>query len=66
VLLENLRRPGLAGTDLARAQRAMLRVRLLKIGAVALCNTQRIRVLLPEAYPWQDLFWRAAKGFASG
>lgn len=66
VLLESLRRVGLAGTELARAQCATLRVKLLKIGGVILRNTRRIRFLLPDAYPWQDLFWHAAERFASG
>jgi hypothetical protein len=66
ILLENLRRLGLAGTDLARAQCSTLRVKLLKVGAVVLRNTRRIRFLLPEAYPWQDLFGKVAERFASG
>lgn len=56
VLLETRRPLSLAGTDLARAQYSTLRVKRLKVGAVVLRNTRRIRFLLPEAYPWQDLF----------
>jgi hypothetical protein len=66
VLLENLRRRGLADTEWAHAQCATLRVKLLKIGGVILRNTRRIRFLLPDAYPWPDLFWRVAERFASG
>ncbi|MDF9391029.1 MULTISPECIES: IS1380 family transposase [Methylococcus] len=66
ILLETLRRLGLAGPELASAQCATLRVRLLKVGGVVLRNTRRIRFLLPDAYPWQDLFWRVAERFASG
>jgi hypothetical protein len=65
-LLETLRRLGLAGTELACAQCATLRVRLLKVGGVVLRKTRRIRFLLPDAYPWQALFWRVAERFASG
>jgi hypothetical protein len=65
-LLESLRRLGLAGTELARAQCITLRAKLLKIGGVVLRNTRRIRFLLPDAYPWQDLFWQVAERFASG
>jgi hypothetical protein len=66
ILLESLRRLGLAGTELARAQCITLRVKLLKIGGVVLRNTRRFRFLLPDAYPWQDLFWQVAERFASG
>lgn len=66
VLLETRRRLGLAGTDLARAQCSTLRVKRLKVGAVVRRNTRRIRFLLPEAYPWRDLFGQVAKRFASG
>ena len=41
-------------------------MKLLKVGAVVLRNTRRIRFLLPEAYPWQDLFGQVAERFASG
>ena len=45
VLMERLRTIGLAGTDLARAQVWILRCRLLKVGAVIVRNTRRIRFL---------------------
>jgi hypothetical protein len=57
VLLETVRRVGLAGTDLARAQCGTLRLKLFKIGAVVLRNTRRIRVLISSAYPSQSVFW---------
>ncbi|WP_434129668.1 IS1380 family transposase [Methylocaldum sp. GT1BB] len=66
LLLEALRRLGLAGTELARAQCSTLRGKLLKIGGVILRNTRRIRFLLPNAYPWQALFWHIAERFAPG
>lgn len=56
VLMENIRR--LANdTELEKAQVHTLRIKLLKIGAVILRNTRRIRFLLSENYPWQDLFF---------
>lgn len=55
-LLEALRRLGLQGTELARAQVTTIRLKLLKIGAVILRNTRRIRFLLSTHYPYQDLF----------
>ena len=56
VLLESIRRVGLAGTELARAQVSTIRLKLLKIGAVITRNTRRIRLLLSSAYPLQALF----------
>ena len=56
VLLETIRRVGLAGTELARAQVGTIRLKLLKIGAVVTRNTRRIRLLLSSAYPLQALF----------
>jgi len=56
VLLETIRRLGLRGTELARAQASTIRLKLLKIGAVVLRNTRRVRFLLSSAYPHKDLF----------
>ena len=44
------------GTELARAYVGTIRLKLLKIGAVIIRNTRRIRLLLASAYPYQDLF----------
>jgi hypothetical protein len=44
VLLEALRRIGLKGTQLARAQVGTIRLRLLKIGVIITRNTRRIRL----------------------
>ena len=56
VLLETIRRVGLAGTELARAQVTTIRLKLLKIGTVIVRNTRRIRVFFSTAYPYQELF----------
>ena len=56
VLLETLRRSALKSTSLARAQMAMIRLKLIKIGAVVTRNTRTIRVHLSSAYPLQELF----------
>ena len=47
VLMEGIRRLALKGTKLARAQVTTIRLKLLKIGAVILRNTRRVRFLLP-------------------
>jgi hypothetical protein len=56
VLLESIRRVGLAGTELAKAQVETIRLKLLKIGTVIVRNTRRIRLLFSSAYPYQALF----------
>ena len=66
VLMERLRTIGLAGTELARAQVWILRCRLLKVGAVIVRNTRRIRFLLASAFPHQAAFRLAAQRFATG
>lgn len=56
ILLESIRRLALKGTELEKAQAGTIRLKLLKIGAVILRNTRRIRFLLSSHYPYQDLF----------
>jgi len=60
VLVERLRALGLSGTEFARMQAGTLRTKLLKIGAVIVRNTRRVRVLLSSAYPYQEIFTRAS------
>lgn len=55
VLFERLR-DHLQGTALARMSIHNLRLKLLKIGAVIIRNSRRIRVLISETYPHQELF----------
>jgi hypothetical protein len=43
-----------------------LRLKLLKIGAIILRNTRRIRLLLSSAYPYQKTFVQVAAAFSSG
>ncbi len=56
VLMERLRTLGLTGTELARAQVGTIRLKLLKIGAVVLRNTRKVRWLLSSSYPYQGIF----------
>jgi hypothetical protein len=65
-LLEAIRRLALQGTELARAYVGTLRLKLLKIGAVVLRNTRRVRLLLSSSYPHQDLFLRVAARLSPG
>src|SRR5580658_3219552 len=65
VLLESIRRVGLAGTELCKAQVETIRLKLLKIGAVIVRNTRRIRLLFSSAYPYQPLFATVLSRFSS-
>jgi len=56
VLLNELRRVGLRGTDLARAQCATIRTKLLKIGALVSISVRRVWIRLASAYPLKALF----------
>jgi hypothetical protein len=54
--METLRRLGLRTTELARAQVATICLKLLKIGAVVVRNTRRIRIWFSSAFPLQEVF----------
>ena len=56
VLLCALRRLGLQGTELARAQCGSIRLRLLKIGAQGRISVRRVRLSFSESYPYAGLF----------
>jgi hypothetical protein len=64
VLLHGLRRLGLKGTELARAQAATIRLRLLKIGAQIRITARKVWLSLASSYPLQPLFaqvWTALR-----
>ena len=63
-LLETIRRLGLKGTRLVRAQVHTIRLKLIKIGAVIVRNTRRVRFLLASTCPYRDLFTLVAKRLA--
>lgn len=65
VLVERLRAIALAGTAFAQLQAPTLRAKLLKIGAVIVRNTRRVRVMLSSAYPYQPIFRHAALALRS-
>lgn len=66
VLMETIRRLALHDTELAHAQVGTLRLKLLKVGAVIIRNTRRIRFLLASAYPYQHLFRMVVARLAPG
>ena len=65
VLVERLRTLALAGTAFAQLQASTLRAKLLKIGAVIVRNTRRIRVMLSSAYPYQPILRHAVLALRS-
>ncbi len=66
ILLETIRRVALKGTELAQAYVSTLRLKLIKIGAVILRNTRRIRFLLASNCPYQQLFFHVAAKLSPG
>jgi len=60
VLIETLRRVGLAGSELAQAQVSTIRLKLLKIGAQVQRSVRRIVIHLSEAFPLAELFQNLA------
>lgn len=56
VILESIRRLCLRSTEFARSQVNTIRLKLLKIGAVIVRNTRRVRVHLSTSYPYRQLF----------
>ena len=57
--MHGLRRLGLKGTELARAQANTIRLRLLKIGAQIRITTRKVWVSMASSYPYQSLFQQA-------
>jgi len=56
VLVCGLRRLGLKQTELAGAQSATIRTKLLKIGALVRVSVRRVCLSMAAAYPWADIF----------
>ena len=58
VLLSELRRRALPGTQFAKAQCHTIRLKLLKIGAQVRISVRRVSVSFPSSYPYQGVFFR--------
>lgn len=64
VLVQGLRRLGLKGTEMARAQATTIRLQLLKIGAPIRITARKVWVSMASSYPWQVVFaqaWQALR-----
>jgi hypothetical protein len=66
MLLDELRRLGLQGTDLARARCDTIRNKLLKIGAQIHVSVRRVRVCLASSYPYAALFTQITQHLRAG
>jgi hypothetical protein len=66
VLLKALRRIGLAGTELEKAQCGTIRLKLLKIGAQVRVTVRKVWVSLSGAYPHAALFARVLANLEAG
>ena len=58
VLMQTLRRLGLNGTSMAKAQCDTIRLKLFKIGAHIRLSVRRVRIAFSESYPYAELFWQ--------
>lgn len=56
VLMQTLRRLGLKGTALAKAQCDTIRLKLFKIGAHIRLSVRRVCIAFSESYPYAELF----------
>jgi hypothetical protein len=66
VLVHELRRVGLRGTALARAQVTTIRTRLLKLGGVARLSVRRLVIALSGVFPLRALFVQALRNVQTG
>ena len=65
-VLETLRRLGLAGTKMTRAQCPTIRLRLLKIGARIQITARKVWISLATGYAWAGVFEQVYENLARG
>ena len=61
VIMHELRKRALQGTEFAKAQCETIRLKLLKIGAQVRVSVRRVYVSLASGYPYQDIFYKILK-----
>jgi Transposase DDE domain group 1 len=66
VLVKTLRRIGLAGTELEKAQCGTIRLKLLKIGAHVRVTVRKVWVSFSGSYPYAALFARVIANLEAG
>ena len=65
MLTNALRRLGLKGTELEKAQCGTIRLKLLKIGALISISVRRIKISLSGGYPYKILFHRTLENLTA-
>ena len=65
-VMEGLRRLGLAGTKMARAQCTTIRLRLFKIGARIRITARKIWISLASGYTWAEIFEQVYENLERG
>jgi hypothetical protein len=58
ILLNELRRLGLEGTELSQARCDTIRLKLLKIGAQVRVTVRHVWIHLAKSYPYVGLFYQ--------
>lgn len=66
VLLSALRRAGLAGTSMSKAQCHTIRLKLLKIGAKVRVTARKIWVSMTESCPYKEILFKIFKNLTAG
>src|SRR5262249_12994022 len=66
VLVEAVRRLGLAGTQLERAQVSTIRLRLFKLAALVTVSVRRVYLRLASGFGLQELFGQALRRLRDG
>ncbi len=64
-LMQALRRLGLAGTDMAKAQCGTIRLKLLKVGAQIKITVRKVWLHLSSGHPCYELFGNAYRNLAT-
>jgi hypothetical protein len=59
ILMHDLRRLALKGTELAKAQCTSIRLKVLKIGAQVHVTVRRVWIRMAAGYPYQEVFQQA-------
>ena len=65
LLVSSLRRLGLKGTPMAKAQCHTIRLKLLKIGAQLNITVRKVWVSLSEGYPYQKIFMKVYRNLVN-
>ena len=65
-LIYAIKRLALKGTKLENARCDSIRLKLLKIGAVIIRNTRRVRFLLSSAFPYESIFRTVVRRLCPG